>query len=274
MVFAPGPAGATPSTECDGVLDGGTFENVVVPAGKSCVLDNSVVKGHVRVLSNGLLQAHNNDIGGNVLATEADGVRLRDNRIEGNVHILGGGPAQPPFPITPEFLVCGATMPSGHIIIEGVTGGVGVRYFERVRAEEGCSGPNVLSKGNIVIRNNDITRLLRIHHNRVSQGHVHISGNSMRGFRSFIEENILSEGNLFVDRNTMSSAVPNPEASISTNVVAGTLRVMGNTGSSLKKVTHNTVGKLLMCQRNDAPFVGGPNTADRIVGEQCFSSAS
>lgn len=42
-----------------------------------------------------------------------------------------------------------------------------------------------------------------------------------------------------------------------------------NTGGGTKDVIGNTVANTLTCKKNDLPFVGGPNTANKIKG-QCF----
>jgi hypothetical protein len=53
------------------------------------------------------------------------------------------------------------------------------------------------------------------------------------------------------------------------NDVARNVHVLKNEGPGLKEVTGNTVGRNLQCKKNDQPFVGGPNTAQRAEG-QCF----
>jgi len=59
--------------------------------------------------------------------------------------------------------------------------------------------------------------------------------------------------------------------SIFTNMVpTGNLLVLRNSGGGVKNVVSNTVGKTLRCSDNDDPFVGGPNSASRLQGDQCF----
>ena len=51
------------------------------------------------------------------------------------------------------------------------------------------------------------------------------------------------------------------------NQVGGDMIVSNNTGPGAKFVVSNTIGKKLICQNNDSPFVGQPNVAQDYQGE-------
>lgn len=52
--------------------------------------------------------------------------------------------------------------------------------------------------------------------------------------------------------------------------IGNTAHVSNNSGTAnFKVVNFNTVSKTLVCENNDLPFIGGPNTAARAQG-QCF----
>jgi len=64
------PAAATTS-ECNAVVTGGSFKNLVVPRDGSCTLNDSTVTGDVRVKRGAYFQATNTDIAGKVTARDA-----------------------------------------------------------------------------------------------------------------------------------------------------------------------------------------------------------
>jgi hypothetical protein len=71
-------------------------------------------------------------------------------------------------------------------------------------------------------------------------------------------------GNLHVEENT-----PTLTMGVESNVVAGSMKVFKTSGPADKFVFGNIVAKDLKCIDNDAPFLGGPNTARKAKG-QCF----
>lgn len=64
------PASAA-TFNCNEVITGGTFDNVVVPRDGSCTLNDSTVTGDVKVKRNAFFQATNTDIAGKVSADDA-----------------------------------------------------------------------------------------------------------------------------------------------------------------------------------------------------------
>lgn len=74
-------------------------------------------------------------------------------------------------------------------------------------------------------------------------------------------------GNIKVEDNLIP---PTETLVVSRNAVGGHVHVSKNIGGSQKTVFGNIVSHDLVCRDNDEPFVGGPNTARRAVG-QCFA---
>jgi hypothetical protein len=81
--------------------------------------------------------------------------------------------------------------------------------------------------------------------------------------------NVVGGGSISVSNNEIPPFTTFPhELDVSGNDVAGgDVTVSHNTGSGPKTVTENHVLGTLSCEQNDAPFVGSPNTALRIVGD-------
>jgi len=65
VVLLPSTAEAD-DTPCTGTMTGGTFDNVVVPPGATCVLIEATVLGNVKALEDSRLRVDFSDIGGNV----------------------------------------------------------------------------------------------------------------------------------------------------------------------------------------------------------------
>jgi hypothetical protein len=70
-------------------------------------------------------------------------------------------------------------------------------------------------------------------------------------------------GNLKIEENIPSVLDIGP------NSIAQNMQVFKNRGTGPKAIANNTVGQNLQCFENQAPFVGGPNTAQKAEG-QCF----
>jgi hypothetical protein len=106
---------AADDVRCTGFLPPGVYDNVVVPESAFCSMENSVVRGNVKALSNShLLVAGGNHIGGNVEGDKALQVQIfhfpaaQPNVINGNGVIV-----QDTF----ATIICGALLPSGNVII-------------------------------------------------------------------------------------------------------------------------------------------------------------
>jgi hypothetical protein len=88
--LAAGPQSLT----CSGVVSGGTYSSLTVPAGQFCYLSNATILGNATVQSTGSLELDNNGtIKGNVLAESLASFDVNDNwTIDGT--ILGNGAAE------------------------------------------------------------------------------------------------------------------------------------------------------------------------------------
>jgi hypothetical protein len=100
---APGP------TTCDGTLDAGTYGQVVVPTGATCLSDGpvtiraglEVMQGATFVLGSEDSTASTGTISGGVEATDAASVQIHFATINGGLDIRGGsGPFGGPFEVT------------------------------------------------------------------------------------------------------------------------------------------------------------------------------
>ncbi len=73
-------------------------------------------------------------------------------------------------------------------------------------------------------------------------------------------------GTVTLDRNFIS---PGNVLLLQLTSVGVNADVNKNTGGGFKSVDNNTVVRTLECKKNDLPFVGGPNIANKTKG-QCF----
>ena len=127
---ASAPASAAPgSTTCDGTLDAGTYGQVVVPAGATCLSDGPVtIQGGLEVLQGATFVLGSEDspagtgtISGGVHATDAASVQIHFATINGGLEIRGGsGPFGGPFDVT--FNAIEDNQINGGVTIEGYNG--------------------------------------------------------------------------------------------------------------------------------------------------------
>jgi hypothetical protein len=107
----------------------------------------------------------------------------------------------------------------------------------------------ILPKGNIILIKNQ-------------GGAVGVGGPSCAGF--FGGGNTVERGNIKVEDSLNSI-----QLDVSDNRVGQNVQVFKNRGTATKRVMNNIVGESVQCFDNQAPFVGGPNTAPKREG-QCF----
>jgi hypothetical protein len=152
-------------TQCVGALTG-TFDNVIVPPGATCVLTDSVVLGNVKALERSRLLIRDSQVGGNVEGDKADIVQIFFSTVREYILIKEGGPAEPPAPqfnvcgfgmnFTPcEALILGTTLQEGGVHIEKMIGDVVVG---RVDAPD-----------NLKVEDNVITEILLIQNSTIGQ---------------------------------------------------------------------------------------------------------
>jgi hypothetical protein len=247
-VVAP-PVATAGDTRCTGVIGPVTVKgNVIVPSGSTCELQDTRVKGNVKVERNAELAADGADIrgnvdcfgacflfeeefdgsrvGGNVKAEPAAQVGLFDTEVGGQVQCAEC-----------EFLDAIDSSIGGDVNVTkeldgsffcGNTVGGGVEFGENIPflvigfdpAEPGCTG-NVIG------------------------------------------------GNLKVEKNrARENESGPPEIIIGDNVVGGNMQVFANRGPLT--IVRNQVRQDLQCKKNEPPPTGGGNTARKKEG-QCRS---
>jgi hypothetical protein len=231
-----GSGGSGSDTECRNVVLTGTLDNVVVPPGAFCFLENSTVLGNVDALANSELRIRSTTVRGNVKAHENSFLTIRSTTVRGNVDsdkansvsflsfaltgdqrnlVLGNIHLKEHGEVEGAVELCGTHLPEGNIEIQKMRRFVIVGSFACLSA----GGGNTLLKGTIKVEDNEIIE-----------------------FTSLL---------------------------IGDNSVGGNLQVFKNRGLGLKFVENKTVHGNLQCFENDPPFVGGPNVAGKAEG-QCF----
>jgi hypothetical protein len=104
-------------TRCTGTITG-THDNVVVPPGAGCAINDADVKGNVKALENSRLFADGTTFGGNVVGDKAELVHLNNSTIRGNLEVKEGETDDPGF----DVFVTTNTFTGGNLKIEKMTG--------------------------------------------------------------------------------------------------------------------------------------------------------
>jgi hypothetical protein len=151
-------------TQCVGTLTG-TFDNVIVPPGTTCVLESSTVLGNVKALESSRLLIRDSTVGGSVDGDKADSVQIFSSTVHASVSIKEGGPADPP---APNFNVCGFGMNFTTcevlIVFTTVQGGVQI---------EKMAGDIVIgalaTSGNLKVEENVVPEILLLQNSSVGQ---------------------------------------------------------------------------------------------------------
>jgi hypothetical protein len=95
LVVAAAPSAANAEeTTCRGTIGARTVDNLRVPQGATCALNETKVKGTVKVERRARLRATRVRVIGNVQAENAASVVLRNSRVGGSVQIVQGGRAR------------------------------------------------------------------------------------------------------------------------------------------------------------------------------------
>ena len=136
--------------------------------------------GSIRVLAGARLFSFDNQVCGNIVGEGAASTRSVRNMVHGNFVVRGGGPA----PVGPTALLCGTTL-GGSAVIEGTTGGIGVRYSP-VPGLDPPTAPHCEANwigGNLVARGNTMTRPLVILGNEIG-GNAVVTNNTGSGAKT------------------------------------------------------------------------------------------
>lgn len=197
LSVAPHPASAE-QVECTGSVTAGSYRHLVVPEGATCVLQRSVVTGNVRVLPGGTFVAEASAIGGAIVGHDVNRIMVGRSTIGRNIVVHGGQPVSPP-PVAVS--VCGTSI-AGNVIVQQVTGGIGLRTYipgfdSPVGIGARCGSVRNEIGGNLIVSNN------------VS-------------FRALVQNNVV-HGNMLVVQN----AGPGPKT-FTGNQVAGTIVCIDN----------------------------------------------
>ena len=194
-------------TPCTGTMTGGTFDNVVVPPGATCVLIEATVLGNVKALEDSRLRIDFSDIGGNVEGDKADVVQIFGTDVRGQISIKEGGPAVGPDPnfqvcgfgmgfTTCEVAIAGGNVFFGGIQVEKIVGTVsiaGVRVRENVKVEANV----VAAHESLFLQNNRVQGNLEVFKN-TGDGIKFVLGNSVHQSLQCFENDppFLASGNI------------------------------------------------------------------------------
>ena len=187
------------TTQCEGTLPPGTYDNILVLPKGTCTMDHVVILRDVTVLPTGHLVMTNYDIRGAVLGHNSGQIIMQSGRVAENIRIKGGA-----SPGT------GASIHS--TIVEG--GDIEIEKME--------------------------TGLIFVGFNQVPNGRIYVAENTTQFFLQ-----------------------------VAFNTVGETVEVYRNSGPSPKTTDFNTAGVAVRCERNETPYLGGPNFAPSREG-QCF----
>jgi hypothetical protein len=168
MAFAAGlvavSTAAGADTLCTGPVDGGTFDNIVVPPGAFCRVNFAEVNGNVSALENSLLVIVDSNVRGSVVGDKADAVLVVGSFVRGDITITGGGPAPetllegfgcPLLSSSPlVFVSCEAlvfqTIVDGNVKIANMVGSIGVGE-SRIRIGSLKIKDNIIPRGETLL---------------------------------------------------------------------------------------------------------------------------
>jgi len=85
------PTAQADERTCRGTIKAVTVDNLKVPAGASCTLEGTKVKGNIAVNRNATLSAHEVRVEGNVQSQGHKVVWFHDGRVDGSIQLKSGG---------------------------------------------------------------------------------------------------------------------------------------------------------------------------------------
>lgn len=241
------PVAIADDTPCVGTLSGGPYENVVVPAGATCVLIGAEVRG-------------------NVTCDGCRSVGSNGSTIRGNVQIkkATGGDGEPN--LFSDTIVGGT--------VEEVESNNELDFQDRSRAAELKFEKNT---GKLSVETSTITGNIQAQEINTAQESafeledVTVGGDVLvqksrgtgtpgdPGDAVFLIELSEIAGNLQMQENTGASF------KISDNEIGEDLQFFKNRGASV--IADNRIGENLQCKENKPPPVGGGNTAEQKEGQ-------
>jgi hypothetical protein len=251
-----------------GTLPPGTYQNVIVPVGQTCTINNSKITGNITALEKSRLMANNNDVAGNIQADKAIRVFISGGSVGGGISIVEGpGDEILGFPFDYDIrlvrlardiylsknrgfiFVTENVLPTGNITaVENVTD-VGTNPQAQLNINANDIGGNlhvIKNTGRILIEGNTLPRDL-------------LSPTAGTG-NIKIEDNFIRAGqNMRIAFNGRTANVP---AGIPQN-----LQVFNNFGEGAKTVLNNTASESIQCKENTPPFAAAGNVAPRREGQ-------
>jgi hypothetical protein len=82
------PTAFAEDRQCPGTLSAGMFDNIVVPAGVNCSINDSIIKGSLRILPGaGIVDVRTTEIGGNVQGDSFNSFDLHASIVQGSVQL-------------------------------------------------------------------------------------------------------------------------------------------------------------------------------------------
>ena len=144
LVFA--PSAAAEERTCRGSIGASTLDNVRVPAGATCRLTGTILKGTLKVEGGATLYASGIRVNGNVQSEGHWYVRIHDSRIGGSIQLKQGG-----------ALDLRRDVVSGDIQLFTNTSGTKYVYGNRVDGNLQCkeNRPAPVGSGNVVQGNKE-----------------------------------------------------------------------------------------------------------------------
>ncbi|GAA4410299.1 hypothetical protein GCM10023168_29860 [Fodinibacter luteus] len=145
-VLVSAPAASAEERTCRGSIGATTLDNVRVPAGATCTLTGTLVKGTLKVETGATLYASRIRVVGNVQAEGHRYVRVHDSRVGGSIQLTQGG-----------ALDLRRDVVTGDIQLFTNTSGAKYLYGNRVDGNLQCkeNRPAPVGSGNIVQGNKE-----------------------------------------------------------------------------------------------------------------------
>lgn len=141
------------TTSCDAAIAGGTYENVNVPPGSNCTLENVTVNGNVTALEGARLVVRDSRVTGNIQGDKAALLHVVGGTIGGNIQIADGdSPGED-----------GVSISGGTVLTQGSI------QVTKMRTGRILITDAILEKGNVQVEENEVTGGLEVRRNRVAQ---------------------------------------------------------------------------------------------------------
>jgi hypothetical protein len=142
IVVTLGAVAGAAVTQCQGALTG-TFDDIVVPAGAVCYLQNSIVTGDITIFGNALFSGRDNIVGGNITSHNANLIEIQRGQVGGRIELKGTTLIQDRFVGDYAVTVNGVTVSGGDITVKNTVTNSGIRV-----------GVNHVLTGDVSLKNN------------------------------------------------------------------------------------------------------------------------